>query len=64
MDHQQDLATKLWEFERQKDMTETAVVLGSQLSGERVHDIKSRSTQATAEEAATLEQFMQSQGDK
>ncbi len=64
MDHQQDLAVKLLEFERQKDMTDTAVALGSQLSVERVHDIKSRSAQATAEEAATLEQFMQSQGDK
>ncbi|MCI1925467.1 MAG: LBP_cg2779 family protein [[Lactobacillus] timonensis] len=64
MDHQQDLAAKLLEFERQKDMTDTAVALGSQLSVERVHDIKSRSTQVTAEEAATLEQFMQSQGDK
>ncbi|WP_295745784.1 LBP_cg2779 family protein [uncultured Limosilactobacillus sp.] len=62
MDHQQDLAAQLLEFERQKELTDNAVALGSQLSVERVHDIKSRSSQATAEEAAMLEQFMQSQG--
>lgn len=62
MDHQQDLAAKLLEFERQKELTDNEVALGSQLSVERVHDIKSRSSQATAEEVAMLERFIQSQG--
>lgn len=62
MDHQQDLAAKLLEFERQKELTDNEVALGSQLSVERVHDIKSRSSQATEEEAEMLERFMQSQG--
>lgn len=61
MDHQQDLAAKLLEFERQKELTDNAVALGSQLSVERVHDIKSRARQATAEEAEILERFIQSQ---
>ena len=62
MDHQQDLAAKLLEFERQKELTDNEVALSSQLSVERVHDIKSRSSQATAEEVAMLERFIQSQG--
>lgn len=59
-----DLATELIAFERRHDMTDNEVALGSQLSVERVHDIKSRSSQATADEAGLLQRFMQSQGEK
>lgn len=56
-----DLATELIEFERTHDMTDNQVAFGSQLSVERVHDIKSQSEAATTEEADLLRRFMQSE---
>ena len=53
------LAAEIIEFERIHAMTDNQVAFGSQLSVERVHDIKSQSDLATDEEASLLRRFMQ-----
>ena len=53
------LAAEIIEFERVHAMTDNQVAFGSQLSVERVHDIKSQSDLATDEEACLLRRFMQ-----
>ena len=53
------LAAEIIEFERIHAMTDNQVAFGSQLSVERVHDIKSQSDIATDEEASLLRSFMQ-----
>lgn len=53
------LAAEIIEFERVHTMTDNQVAFGSQLSVERVHDIKSQSDLATDEEASLLRRFMQ-----
>ncbi|WP_367341407.1 LBP_cg2779 family protein [Limosilactobacillus sp.] len=62
-DKENDLSHQIIEFERKKEMTDNEVALGSQLSVERVHDIKSESTEPTIEEIGLLQRFMQSKGD-
>ena len=53
------LAAEIIEFERVHAMTDNQVAFGSQLSVQRVHDIKSQSDLATDEEASLLRRFMQ-----
>ncbi|MFR0616918.1 LBP_cg2779 family protein [Limosilactobacillus mucosae] len=53
------LAAEIIEFERVHAMTDNQIAFGSQLSVERVHDIKSQSDLATDEEAGLLRRFMQ-----
>lgn len=53
------LAAEIIEFERGHAMTDNQVAFGSQLSVERVHDIKSQSDLATDEEASLSRRFMQ-----
>jgi hypothetical protein len=53
------LAAEIIEFERVHAMTDNQVAFGSQLSVERVHDIKSQSDLANDEEASLLRRFMQ-----
>lgn len=53
------LAAEIIEFERVHAMTDNHVAFGSQLSVERVHDIKSQSDLAADEEASLLRRFMQ-----
>ncbi len=53
------LAAEIIEFERVHEMTDNQVAFGSQMSVERVHDIKSQSDNATDEEAGLLRRFMQ-----
>ncbi|WP_283583100.1 LBP_cg2779 family protein [Limosilactobacillus difficilis] len=62
-DKENELAHQIIEFERKKEMTDNEVALGSQLSVERVHDIKSEATEPTIEEIGLLQRFMQSKGD-
>lgn len=53
------LAAEIIEFERVHAMTDNQIAFGSQLSVERVHDIKSQSDLATDEEDSLLRRFMQ-----
>ncbi|MDC2836755.1 LBP_cg2779 family protein [Limosilactobacillus mucosae] len=53
------LAAEIIEFERIHEMTDNQVAFGSQMSVERVHDIKSQSDNATDEESSLLRRFMQ-----
>lgn len=53
------LAAEIIKFERGHAMTDNQIAFGSQLSVERVHDIKSQSDLATDEEASLLRRFMQ-----
>lgn len=53
------LAAEIIEFERVHAMTDNQVAFGSQLSVERVHDIKLQSDLAADEEASLLRRFMQ-----
>lgn len=56
-----ELALELIEFEKATQLNDNEVALGSQLSVERVHDLKSSaSSTPTDEEAALLRRFMQS----
>lgn len=56
-----ELALELIDFEKEHQLNDNEVSLGSQLSVERVHDIKSSSSaQATEEETGLLRRFMQS----
>lgn len=48
-------------FEKDHDMIDNQVAFGSQISVERVHDIKSQASEATEEEAGLLRKFMASQ---
>lgn len=60
MDNLSELAKKLIDFERENDLIDNEVALGSHLSVERVHDIKSSNSVATEKEAELLQRFMQS----
>ena len=53
------LAAEIIEFERVHAMTDNQIAFGSQLSVERVHDIKSQSDLPTDEEDSLLRRFMQ-----
>ncbi|KRL95106.1 LBP_cg2779 family protein [Limosilactobacillus equigenerosi] len=55
-----ELALELIEFEKATQLNDNEVALGSQLSVERVHDLKSSaSSNPTDEEVALLRRFMQ-----
>ncbi|WP_283585886.1 LBP_cg2779 family protein [Limosilactobacillus ingluviei] len=58
MDESNNLSMEIINFEKEFDLIDNQVAFGSQLSVERVHDIKS---QATEEEAGLLRKFMDSQ---
>ena len=54
-----DLAVDIINFEREHQMIDNEIAYGSQLTVERIHDIKS---QASEEEESLIRRFMQSQG--
>lgn len=56
------LATEIINFEREHHMIDNEVAFGSQLTVERIHDIKSMASPATEEETNLIRRFMQSQG--
>lgn len=55
-----EIATEVIEFERVHAMSDNQLALGSQLSVERIHDIKSQGSDATPEEISILRRYMQS----
>ena len=61
MDESNNLSMEIINFEKEFDLIDNQVAFGSQLSVERVHDIKSQASQATEEEADLLRKFMDSQ---
>ena len=61
MDESNNLSMEIIEFEKEHDLIENQVAFGSQLSVERVHDIKSQASQATEEEEGLLRRYMASQ---
>lgn len=60
MDNLSEFARELINFERENDLNDNEVAFGSHLSVERIHDIKSSNSTATAEETELLQRFMQS----
>ena len=54
-----DLAVDIINFEREHQMIDNEIAYGSQLTVERIHDIKS---QASEEEESLIRRFMQSLG--
>lgn len=60
MSETNDLSTQLIRFEQEKNMTDNEVAFGSHISVERVHDIKSMSSEPTSEEEDLLTRFMKS----
>ena len=61
MDESNNLSMEIINFEKEFDLIDNQVAFGSQLSVERVHDIKSQASQATEEEAGLLRKFMDAQ---
>ncbi len=61
MDESNNLSMEIIEFEKEHDLIDNQVAFGSQLSVERVHDIKSQASQATEEEEGLLRRYMASQ---
>lgn len=61
MDEGNNLSMDIINFEKEHDMTDNEMAFGSQLSVERVHDIKSQASDATNEEEGLLRRFMDSQ---
>ena len=61
MDESNNLSMDIINFEREHDLIDNEVAFGSQLSVERVHDIKSQASEATEEEESLLRRYMQSQ---
>lgn len=61
MDESNNLSMEIINFEKEFDLIDNQVAFGSQLSVERVHDIKSQASQATEVEAGLLRKFMDSQ---
>ncbi|HJA73993.1 MULTISPECIES: LBP_cg2779 family protein [Lactobacillaceae] len=61
MDESNNLSMEIINFEKDHDMIDNQVAFGSQISVERVHDIKSQASEATEEEAGLLRKFMASQ---
>lgn len=67
MDEGNSLSMDIINFEKDHDLTDNEVAFGSQLFGsqlsvERVHDIKSQASTATSEEEGLLRRFMKAQG--
>lgn len=62
MDEGNNLSMDIINFEKEHDLIDNEVALGSQISVERVHDIKSQASEATEEEEELLRRFMKSQG--
>ncbi|KRN58528.1 hypothetical protein IV45_GL000978 [Limosilactobacillus secaliphilus] len=62
MDEGNNLSMDIINFEKDHDLTDNEVAFGSQLSVERVHDIKSQASTATSEEEGLLRRFMKAQG--
>ncbi|MDO4903215.1 MAG: LBP_cg2779 family protein [Limosilactobacillus sp.] len=60
MENMSELAQQLIQFERDHDMNDNEVALGSHLTVERIHDIKCSNSAANAEEVELLQRFMQS----
>lgn len=56
-----DLAVDIINFEREHQMIDNEIAYGSQLTVERIHDIKSQASVASEEESL-IRRFMQSQG--
>ena len=61
MDESNNLSMEIINFEKEFDLIDNQVAFGSQLSVERVHDIKSQASQADKDEAGLLRKFMDSQ---
>ena len=61
MDESNNLSMEIINFEKEFDLIDNQVAFGSQLSVERVHDIKSQASLATKDEADLLRKFMDSQ---
>lgn len=61
MDESNNLSMEIINFEKEFDLIDNQVAFGSQLSVERVHDIKSQASQAAEVEAGLLRKFMDSQ---
>lgn len=61
MDESNNLSMEIINFEKEFDLIDNQVAFGSQLSVERVHDIKSQASQASEDEADLLRKFMDSQ---
>ena len=56
-----ELALEIINFERAHQMIDNEIAYGSQLTVERIHDIKSQASEASEEEASLIRRFMQSQ---
>ena len=61
MDEGNNLSMDIINYEKEHDLTDNEMAFGSQLSVERVHDIKSEASDATPEEEGLLRRFMDSQ---
>lgn len=60
MDESNNLSMEIIDFEKRFDLIDNEVAFGSQLTVERVHDIKSQASPATEEEERLLRNFMAS----
>ncbi|MCS8618579.1 hypothetical protein EFJ93_02315 [Limosilactobacillus fermentum] len=57
-----DLAVDIINFEREHQMIDNEIAYSSQLTVERIHEIKSQASVASEEEESLIRRFMQSQG--
>lgn len=60
MDEGNNLSMDIINYEKDHDLTDNEMAFGSQLSVERVHDIKSQASDPTPEEEGLLRRFMDS----
>ena len=60
MDEGHNHSLEIINYDKAHDLTDNEMAFGSQLSVERVHDIKSQASDATPEEEGLLRRFMDS----